>query len=195
MERTVYFSTQQPGFERPAVSGGGGEAGQASPRMVPENAMILSPRLAPPSPLPARHPQTQRALVRGHEQSVDPHSSRIERPAARGGAGEAAPAPLRKSSGSWKGVRAEARTVELRAVAQLGRAAARRPVPPCRRAPPPQQHPARRCMAAASSAVAPQSHQWARIAKCRIAPPCTRPPRRATAPAHQPPLPQRYWHR
>ena len=50
--------------------------------------MILSPRLAPPSPLPARHPQTQRALVRGHEQSVDPHSSRIERPAARGGVGE-----------------------------------------------------------------------------------------------------------
>jgi hypothetical protein len=58
-------------------------------------------------------------------------------------------------------VRAEARTMELRAVAQLGRAAARRPVPPCRRAPPPQQHPARRCMAAASSAVAPQSRRQA----------------------------------
>jgi len=33
--------------------------------MVTENAMILSPRLAPPSPLPTHHPQTQRALVRG----------------------------------------------------------------------------------------------------------------------------------
>jgi len=87
--------------------------------------------------------------VRGHEQSVDPHSSRIERPAARGGAGEAAPAPLRKSSGSWKGVRAEARTMELRAVAQLGPAAARSPAPPFRRAPPhpaPPQRPARRRM-------------------------------------------------
>ena len=30
--------------------------------------------LSPPSPLPARHPQTQRALVRGHEQSADLHS-------------------------------------------------------------------------------------------------------------------------
>jgi hypothetical protein len=31
-----------------------------------------------------------------------------------------------------EGVRAEARTMELRAVAQLGRAAARSPTPPCR---------------------------------------------------------------
>ena len=30
--------------------------------------------LSPPSPLPARHPQTQRALVRGHEQLADLHS-------------------------------------------------------------------------------------------------------------------------
>jgi hypothetical protein len=50
-----------------------------------------------------------------------------------------------------EGVRAEARTTELRAVAQLRPAAARSPAPPCRRAtphPPPQQHPARRRMAA-----------------------------------------------
>jgi hypothetical protein len=45
----------------------GEEPGRASPRMVPDNAMILSPRLAPPSPSPTRHPQTQRALVRGHK--------------------------------------------------------------------------------------------------------------------------------
>ena len=64
-----------------------------------ENAMILSPRLAAPSPLSARHPQTQRALVRGHEQSVDPHSSRIERPAARGGAGEEEQRKLEGSEG------------------------------------------------------------------------------------------------
>jgi len=101
--------------------------------------------------------------VRGHEQSVDPHSSRIERPAARGGAGEAAPAPLRKSSGSWKGVRAEARTVELRAVAQLGRAAARarNTLPPRSAAPAAAAAPSRRRMAAASSAVAPQRRRRA----------------------------------
>ena len=40
---------------------------RASPRMLPKNAMIVSPRLAPPSPLPTRHPQTQRALVQGHK--------------------------------------------------------------------------------------------------------------------------------
>jgi hypothetical protein len=85
VKRPVCFSTQQAGFERPAVSGGGGEPGRPSPRMVPENAMIWSPRLARPSPSPARHPQTQRALAQGHKQSAEPHSSRIERHAARGG--------------------------------------------------------------------------------------------------------------
>ena len=55
-----------------------------------------------------------------------------------------------RTIGKQEGVRAEARTVELRAVAQLARAAARSPAPPCRRAPthpPPPHHPARRRMA------------------------------------------------
>ena len=46
----------------------------------------------PSSPLPARHPQTQRALAPGHKQSADPHSGRIERPLRAAGAGEAATA-------------------------------------------------------------------------------------------------------
>ena len=46
----------------------GEEPGWASPRMVPENAMFLSPRLAPPSPLTTRHPQTQRALAAQNSQ-------------------------------------------------------------------------------------------------------------------------------
>ena len=74
---------------------------------------------------------------------------------------------------SWKGVRAEARTVELHAVAQLGRAAARSPVPPCRRAPPrapPPQHPARRRMAAASSAVALRGGGGRPTSRCGAAP-------------------------
>ena len=67
-------------------------------------------------------------------------SSRAPRRAAR-----AAQSEMR----TQEGVRAEARTVELRAVAQLGPAAARSPAPPFRRAPPhpaPPQRPARRRM-------------------------------------------------
>ena len=43
---------------------------------------------SPSSPFPTRHPQTQRALVRGGQTAAAPRSGRIERPAARGGAGE-----------------------------------------------------------------------------------------------------------
>jgi hypothetical protein len=109
-----------------------------------------------------------------------------------------------RTIGKQEGVRAEARTVELRAVAQLARAAARSPAPPCRRAPthlPPPQYPARRNVSAASSGVASQSamrtqegvRAEARTAELRAvaqlgraaarspAPPCRR------APTHPPP--------
>ena len=47
-------------------------------------------------PFPARHPQTQRALVRGDQTAATPHSGRIERHAARGEGGEWAPATSRR---------------------------------------------------------------------------------------------------
>ena len=65
-----------------------------------------------------------------------------------------------RTIGKQEGVRAEARTMELRAVAQLAHAATHSPAPPCRRAPthlPPPQYPARRNVSAASSGVASQS--------------------------------------
>ena len=124
-------------------------------------------------------------------------SSRAPRRAAR-----AAQSEMR----TQEGVRAEARTVELRAVAQLARAAARSPAPPCRRAPthlPPPQYPARRNVSAASSGVASQSAmrtqegvraeartmelravaQLGRAAARSPTPPCRRPAAAPAAPA------------
>ena len=109
-----------------------------------------------------------------------------------------------RTIGKQEGVRAEARTMELRAVAQLAHAATHSPAPPCRRAPthlPPPQYPARRNVSAASSGVASQSamrtqegvRAEARTAELRAvaqlgraaarspAPPCRR------APTHPPP--------
>ena len=63
-----------------------------------------------------------------------------------------------------EGVRAEARTMELRAVAQLGRAAARSPTPPCRRPAAAPAAPAAPCAppyGRSNSAVAPQSRRRA----------------------------------
>jgi hypothetical protein len=51
---------------------------------------------SPFSPFPARHPQTQRALVRGDQTAATAHGGRIERHAARGEGGEWAPATSRR---------------------------------------------------------------------------------------------------
>eukprot|EP01044_Picomonas_judraskeda_P024309 COSAG03_NODE_6657_length_1023_cov_2.602814_1_plen_198_part_00 len=78
------------------------------------------------------------------------HPPPLQYPARRNVSAASTGVASQSAMRTQEGVRAEARTVELRAVAQLGRAAARSPAPPCRCAPthpPPPQHPARRRMA------------------------------------------------
>ena len=101
--------------------------------------------------LPTRSVPARCCLSTGTEES----SSRAPRRATR-----AAQSAMR----TQEGVRAEARTMELRAVAQLGRAAARSPTPPCRRPAAAPAAPAAPCAppyGRSNSAVAPQSRRRA----------------------------------
>ncbi len=61
---------------------------RATPRMLPKIAMMMAPRLAPPSPPTCTPAESTKLGVRGHNLSAEPHSGRFERRAARGGGAE-----------------------------------------------------------------------------------------------------------
>jgi len=66
--------------------------------MAGDVMLVVMEKAKKSSPFPARHPQTQRALVRGGQAAPTPRSGRIERRAARAEGGERAPRNVQEAA-------------------------------------------------------------------------------------------------